>query len=149
MARTTIDFNMFISIKTLLKCGSSRKEVADHLKVGIATVDRVKSAETWEEYRNITCLRNAEALKRNKEKAMKKANEPAVKPAPEPVAEPPKQVVEHRQSITLQATHFMEQSQRKGNETLELISRKLTAIMEQQEKTNDLLGKLLECWKNN
>ena len=39
--------------------------------------------------------------------------------------------MEHRQSVTIQATHYMMQEMKKTNELLELISRKLTFIVDQ------------------
>ena len=51
--------------------------------------------------------------------------------APQPAQLPQPQVVEHRQSVTIQATHYMMQEMKKTNELLELISRKLTFIVDQ------------------
>ena len=48
---------------------------------------------------------------------------------PDPPAQP--QVVEHRQTVTIQATHYMMQEMKKTNELLELISRKLAFIVDQ------------------
>ena len=41
------------------------------------------------------------------------------------------QVVEHRQTVTIQATHYMMQEMKRTNELLELISRKLTFFVDQ------------------
>ena len=46
-------------------------------------------------------------------------------PAPQP------QVVEHRQTVTIQATHYMMQEMKRTNELLELISRKMAYIVDQ------------------
>ena len=131
---------LFTAVKTLLSCGHTLQETANYLKLGQATVVRIKSAETLEEY-----FQQMAAIKA-KEKAERKAKDKAdQKPVPAPEAPKttyPAPVVEHRQSITIQATHFMEQQQRKTNETLELISRKLTACME-------TMNLLLNCWKDN
>ena len=51
--------------------------------------------------------------------------------APQPAQPTQPQVVEHRQTVTIQATHYMMQEMKKTNELLELISRKLTFIVDQ------------------
>ena len=132
MARTTIDLNMFIAIKTLIKCGSSRQEVAEHLKISIPTVDRVKKAETYEEYRNMMCAMAVKIREREKERTAKQ----------EQVAEEPKQEPKQEakaQSLILRPTFEWTQEMRKQTEVLELISRKLSAILETEEK-------LLSVW---
>ena len=48
---------------------------------------------------------------------------------PAPAQQP--QVVEHRQTVTIQATHYMMQEMKRTNELLELISRKMAYIVDQ------------------
>ena len=48
---------------------------------------------------------------------------------PAPAQQP--QVVEHRQTVTIQATHYMMQEMKRTNELLELISRKMAFIVDQ------------------
>ena len=48
---------------------------------------------------------------------------------PTPAQQP--QVVEHRQTVTIQATHYMMQEMKRTNELLELISRKMAFIVDQ------------------
>ena len=68
--------------------------------------------------------------KENKRIAAIKAKE-AEKQATMPQTPPaPVQVVEHRQTVTVQATWQMTQEMRKTNELLTLISNKLAAIVE-------------------
>ena len=51
---------------------------------------------------------------------------------PQTMPQPPQpQIVEHRQTVTVQANHYMMQEMQKTNELLELISRKLTFIVDQ------------------
>ena len=57
--------------------------------------------------------------------------QPQAYAAPQPAQPTQPQVVEHRQSVTIQATHYMMQEMKKTNELLELISRKLTFIVDQ------------------
>lgn len=51
-------------------------------------------------------------------------------PLPLPQPPQPTQVIEHRQTVTVQATHYMMQEMKKTNELLDLISRKLTFIVD-------------------
>ncbi len=57
--------------------------------------------------------------------------QPQAYAAPQPAQPTQPQVVEHRQTVTIQATHYMMQEMKKTNELLELISRKLTFIVDQ------------------
>lgn len=113
----------FKAIKTLLKGGASQKEAAEYMQVSTATTNLVARAETFEEYlhnqaeRQLT--RKQVAAIKVKETEKEKAEE---KPAP--------QVIEHRQTVTIQATHYMMQELQKMNETLSLISRKLAFIVD-------------------
>ena len=118
-----IDAKFFRVVKLMLKDGATLKECADYFKIGEATVSRIKAAETHEEYLQMMAAMYA------KSKAKKELT--AVEPIPE---KPVVQTVEHKQSITIQATHFMEQNQRKQIEALELISRKLTALLEAMQE---------------
>ena len=118
---------LFWAIKTMLAGGATISETAEFFELGHATVSRVKASENMTEYHNILAATCA------KQKAQAKPVEPVNAPAT--------QVVEHRQSVTVQATHYMESELRKQTEALELISRKLTATL-------DAVNALLGCWKN-
>lgn len=113
----------FKAIKTLLKGGASQKEAAEYMQVSTATTNFVAKAETFEEYlhnqaeRQMT--RKQVAAIKIKETEKEKAEE---KPAP--------QVIEHRQTVTIQATHYMMQEMQKTNELLAQISAKLAYIVE-------------------
>lgn len=120
----------FNAIKILLKGGATIREAADYMQVGYSTVSRVKQAETWEEYLQQTAARTLaareHAAKKNANNAPQVA--PMAKPAEQPAATVQKVI--HEQSITIQATHYMMEEMRKVNATLECISRKLAAIVE-------------------
>ena len=129
-----VDAKFFRVVKLMLKDGATIKECAEYFNCGEATISRIKASENLEEYWNIMAAMYA------KKKAAKEAKVTAVEPvAPVKDPEPVKQIVEHRQSVTVQATHFMEQNQRKQIEVLELISRKLTELL-------DVMGKLNAKW---
>jgi len=132
MARKMND-KLFWAIKTMLAGNAPQAEIAAYFQVGVSTVARVKNAENYDEY--IAMIHAMYA----KKKATQAKPEEAPEKAPDP--SPAHQVIEHRQSVTVQATHFMESELRKQTETLELISRKLTATLEAVEA-------LLTIWKN-
>lgn len=113
----------FMAIKTLLKGGASQKEAAEYMQVSTATTSLVARAETFEEY-----LHNqAERQLNRKQVAAIKIKETEKEKAEE---KPVPQVIEHRQTVTIQATHYMMQELQKMNETLSLISRKLAFIVD-------------------
>ena len=103
-----IDQKMFSAIKTLLNGGATYKECADYMGVSVSTVGRIAMAESFEDYKGQMAAMHLEMKKKEEQKRM-----PAVKKAetqkPEPEPEPEPQVIEHRQSVTIQATHFMMQ----------------------------------------
>ena len=55
---------------------------------------------------------------------------PQPQPQPLPQQSQPTKVIEHRQTVTVQATHYMMQEMKRTNELLELISRKMAFIVE-------------------
>lgn len=118
--RKMMNEKLFRAIKIMVEGGATTDEIADYLQISPATIGRVRAAENITEYFNQMAAMHA--------KSKKAENKPE--------EETPTQVVEHRQSVTIQATHFMEQNQRKANETLELISRKLTELLEVMQQLN-------------
>lgn len=123
--------NLYVAIKVMIESGCSNVEIADHLKLSRITVSRVKTSESLEDY--------FQQMRAIQAKYDKKKREAKPEVTEKPVSTP--QIVEHRQSVTVQATHYMESELKKQTEVLELISRKLTA-------QNELLEKLLDCWKD-
>lgn len=117
----------FKAIKILLNGGATYKEAAQYMQVGEATIYRVKSAETWEEYLQQTAARAAaRAL------AVKEAKEKGGKPVahPEKVDAPAQaQVVEHRQTVQITATHYMTEELREIKDILKIISNKMAVIV--------------------
>ena len=121
--------NLFLAIKTLIDAGATYAEVRKYYGISTHTCTNIKNAENFEEYKNIIAAiaaKNAEL----KKKAEKKPVTPP--PVEEPVTpEPVAHVVEHKQTVTIQATHYMMEEMRKTNELLALISNKLAYIVEQ------------------
>ena len=144
----------FNCAKMLLKGGATNKEVAEFLQISDETVRRIKKAETYEEYLNISyalsgayykkkrIAEEAAAKKAAEEEAARKAEEEAKKAEAAKVAEtvgavPAAQIVPLQAkpldkpiSITIQATHYMETKLDKTNELLTCISAKLAAIID-------------------
>lgn len=127
--------NEWITIKTLQESGSDNQEIARFLKMTTGKVSVATKSETYEEYKNNCFLiskRAAEARKANKSKKKEEAPVPAPAPAPEEKKpeQPPVQVVEHRQSITIQATHYMMEVLNEQLKMLKTISAKLALIVD-------------------
>lgn len=117
---TPITLNIFKAVKILLNSGSTQKEVAAYMSISEASVQKINKAEDFDDYKRIV---NAWQWAKKKA-AQEKATEAPVTEAPVT------QVVEHRQSITIQATHFMMEEMKKTNELLTLISNKLGFIVD-------------------
>lgn len=129
----------FKAIKTLLRGGASQKEAAEYMQVSPNTAFWVAKAETFEEYQHIKAekqlskKKQVAAMKAKQEAAQKVAAEvgamPAVMLAQQTPAAP--QVIEHRQTVTVQATWAMTQEMQKTNKLLELISNKLAFVVDE------------------
>jgi hypothetical protein len=111
----------FKAIKTLLRGGATQKEAAEYMQVSTNTAFWVNKAETFEEYQQII----AESHLAQKRVAAMKAKETAK------AEEKPQEIVkEVRQSVTIQATHYMMQKLDETNALLKLISEKLAFIVD-------------------
>jgi len=130
----------FKAIKILLESGETYENIAESMGVSKRVVGVVRSSETFEEYRHKIYLssptyrkKRDAALKAEQERkereAAEKVNEEQP-PAPEE-KKPEPQVVEHRQVVTVQATHYMMEEMKKTNELLTLISNKLAFIVDE------------------
>lgn len=117
--RVKVTANMFRAVKIMLKGGATIKECAEYMGMSEITASRINRAETYEEYKHLASI----AYMMKKEKEVQK----------EEKKEEPKetvQVVEHRQNVTIQATHYMMEEYKKMNELLTLISNKLSFIVD-------------------
>jgi len=118
---------VFDAVKLLLESGSSKTEIGKYMKLSFMSVSLIEQAETFDEYKAISY----EFYKSKKKKmAAVKAKEKAEEPAPEKQEQPATQVVEHRQSVTIQATHFMDTKLDKIIELLTIMNNKLGAIID-------------------
>ena len=117
---TKVDQKMFNAIKLMLAGGAKNVECCEYMKLSASTVKMIKAADTFEEYRNMIA---AIAYKSKHPKPHEQEKKPEQKPEP--------QVIEHRQTVTVQATWQMTQEMRKTNELLESISKKLAFIVDE------------------
>lgn len=75
------------------------------------------------------------AIKAKEEKEKEVAKEVNAVPASEPIKEEPvTQVVEHRQSITLMANHYLMEEVKKQTQLLTIISNKLAFVVDELTK---------------
>lgn len=135
MGAAKIDQKRFDAIKIMLESDATIPEVVKFMGVSSWTVSRIKKADTFEEYKNMLA---AIALEQRKKKANKPARtsdkeEPAehAEDCPAPVQP---QVVEHRQSVTVQTTYYVSQKLDKMCELLTHISAKLAFVVDELTK---------------
>lgn len=121
----------FKAIKILLAGGATYEEAAEYMQVGTSCVYKVRTAETWQDYLQANAARAiADKQKRAKEAAAKVGAVPATtlaKEEPKPV----EVVKEVRQTVTIQATHYMMEEMKRTNELLTCISAKLAFIVDE------------------
>lgn len=130
---------IFEAIKMLTKGGASIDECTEYMGVSHATVSRIRAAENYEDFmqsRRLAAIavKRERELKEQQEQQKKEREKPAEKPVEQPaqISQPVQpQVIEHRQTVTVQATHFMMEEMRQQNELLKAISNKLAYIVEQ------------------
>lgn len=139
-ANKHLTLDMFVAVKTLIKCGSSNAEIAEYLKLSVVTVRRIKSSETYEDYKNRLRAMNAKFAEKKKATA-EKAVTPTVVEPPAPVNFVGLKPDSGNHTIIVKPTYEMTVEMRKQTEVLELISRKLTATL-------DAVNELLACWKS-
>ena len=131
----------FKAAKILLESGATYAAVAEAIGCAASTVWVIKASETYEEYKNRMYLQSSAYRKKMIEEQNKKKLEETPAPVKEeekqeaPVPqEADRQVVEHRQTVTIQATHYMMEEMRKTNEMLKTISAKLAFIVDELTK---------------
>ena len=120
---------IFDAAKLLIENGANNTEVAKYLKVSNDVVTMFRKAETYEEYQ--TLMYEYSLKLRQRAAAIKAKETPKEEPKPETPQTPPPQIVEHRQTVTVQATWQMTQEMQKTNELLKQISNKLAYIVDE------------------
>lgn len=113
-----INEKIFRAVKQLTEGGATIQECADYFMVSHATVSRIRSAQTYEEYRHMVQIACLENKKRN---TQKKEEKPEIKDEKQPGG-------------TLSANYQMNrlyEQMKAQTELLKLISEKMAFIVEQ------------------
>lgn len=128
--RKLVDAKMFSCVKALLKSGAPYSEIKEYFEISDSTIGRISSADTFQEYKQgmaEAALRwsknRVEKEKKKEAKQIEMQLEKQEKPAP--------QMVEHKQTVVVQATHYMMEEMKKTNELLTLLNAKLAFIVEE------------------
>jgi len=128
---------IYKAVRALLKDGSTDKEVCEYFGIGKSTVNYIKKCETYEEYKHTVYVSSSTYKKRMaaiKAKEKEKAEEKTEEKVSEEPKDPPVQVVEHRQSVTVVANHYMMEELKMQTELLKTISAKLLFIVDELTK---------------
>ena len=133
--KSKVDERMWWAVKTLLKGGSTITDAADYFMLSVNTVSRIKQSETYADYKQSLAAMHAQYRKPKLARLPDKKEEPQQE---EPKEEPQEevkpvepQIIEHRQTVTVQATHYMMTEMQKTNELLTAISAKLAFIVDE------------------
>ena len=126
--RTKVTESTYNAVKIMLNGGATAVEIAEYLKLGTTTIFRMKSAQSWEEYKQMLA---AMAIK-TREKIKK---EEKVEPVQEQKAEQPVKAEQTAKAEQPLATNYqinrMVEEMKIMNEHLKLISNKIAFIVEQ------------------
>lgn len=122
--RAFIDEKKFNCVKIMLKAKTPYKEIGEYLGVSPATIGRITGAESFQEYKQMLQAQKTQKKKTEQMEMQLKPEQPA----------------EHKQTIIVQASHYMMEEQKKTNELLTLLNAKLAFIVEElagKEKANE------------
>lgn len=133
---TKMTDKLFRAVKIMIAGGATSTEISEYFNISLSSISRVRQAESFQEYR---VMQAATYGKRKPAKTQDAPKQPEVvipaapqnPPMQQPAPAQQPQVVEHRQTVTIQATHYMMQEMKRTNELLELISRKMAYIVDQ------------------
>lgn len=112
---------IFDTVKTLLNSDVPVSQISDMLKLSNCVVYGIKRADDIQAYKRYLAESKTRSIEKIKRKESKKEKLPP---------EHAPQVVENRQTVTVQATHYMMEEMKKTNELLATISSKLAYIVE-------------------
>ena len=144
---TKVTETLFDAVKLLIKGGAKNAECAKYMNISTATVSVIRNSETYLEYKqNMHAISGSERKRKQKQAAAiaakakaeaeaqeqaKQAQEQAKKQEETPQEMPQSKTVEHKYNVTIQATHYMEEQQKRTNELLTIISNKLAFIVDE------------------
>ena len=127
--KKVVDAKMYSCVKALLKSGAPYGEIKEYFGISDSTIGRISSADTFQEYKQGMAEAALRWSKNRVEKENKKeAKQIEMQLKPE---QPAAQVVEHKQTVVVQATHYMMEEMKKTNELLTLLNAKLALIVEE------------------
>ena len=112
-----LTLSKYNAIRILLESGSPIKEIADTFNINEKTVRVVRDSKNYEDFKSTIRSNAWVSRKKNKEKQTQEEK-------------PQEKVVEYRQTVTVQATHYMETELRQHTELLKQISAKLACIID-------------------
>lgn len=112
---------VFDTVKTLLGSDVPVSQIRDMLKLSNGVIYCIKGCDDLQEYKRKVIESKARSNEKKQRQETKKEDLPP---------EPAPQVIEHRQTVTVQATHYMMEEMRKTNELLTVISNKLAYIVD-------------------
>ena len=118
--RGKVTQGVFDAVKICLNGGGSITETAKFMKLSQDVVRLIRDAENLDEYK---ALMFEKCNRKNKQVAAIKAKEGSTA-----------QTVEHKHSVTIQATHYMESELKKQTELLTMISNKIAFIVDELTK---------------
>lgn len=128
--RTKVTESTFNAVKIMLNGGATAVEIAEYLKLGTTTIFRMKSAQSWEEYKQVLAAIAVNTRKKEQEKKI------PVQEQKEPVKD--EQPVKAEQTVKSEqplATNYqinrMVEEMKLMNEHLKLISNKIAFIVDQ------------------
>lgn len=111
----------FDMVKTLLKGGAKAAKVSEYVGLSTHTIYIIGKSDSFQDYQK----KVADRIEKKAQRASGTDTETEIPAEGEP------KVIEHRQTITVQATHYMMVELQKTNELLAGISAKLAFLVEQ------------------
>ena len=133
---TKMTDKLFRAVKIMIAGGATSTEISEYFNISLSSISRVRQAESFQEYRVMQAATYGKRKPAKTQDAPKQPEQMNTAAQQNPMeqqnsaAQQP-QVVEHRQTVTIQATHYMMQEMKRTNELLELISRKMAYIVDQ------------------
>ena len=133
---TKMTDKLFRAVKIMIAGGATSTEISEYFNISLSSISRVRQAESFQEYRVMQAATYGKRKPAKTQDAPKQSEQlnpaaPQTPPMQQPAPAQQPQVVEHRQTVTIQATHYMMQEMKRTNELLELISRKMAYIVDQ------------------
>ena len=121
---------LFDAVKTMLECGAPVEEISKYIGLHRNTIYRIRKSENLEEYKHNSMTAAVYMNYKNKKDLEKAGNQTDNKQETHAVS----QVVEHKQSVTLQTTYYVSQKLDKLCELLTAISAKLAFVVDELTK---------------